>query len=90
MMGIVRRLSRIEAAVGSAERDARRLRVLNSKDGRMHMCLQHSPTDPFSDITVGLPLHAAEHVIQREGLGCNWSGESRHGGAAMGVPECPR
>ncbi|HWE15802.1 MAG TPA: hypothetical protein VG758_01265 [Hyphomicrobiaceae bacterium] len=29
MIGIVRRLSRIEAAVGSAERDARRLRVLN-------------------------------------------------------------
>jgi hypothetical protein len=29
MIGIVPRLSRIEAAVGSAERDARRLRVLN-------------------------------------------------------------
>jgi hypothetical protein len=26
--------------------------VRQSKDGRMHVCMQHSPTDPFSDITV--------------------------------------
>jgi hypothetical protein len=26
--------------------------VRQSKDSRMHVCLQHSPTDPFSDITV--------------------------------------